>query len=506
MVADIIPFYKGMEVKEVAVKSIRTKFRLRTPDEEKIQEIAESIKVCGLINPISIDSANYLLAGYHRWKAFELLGYSHIPSVIHDADQLRGELVEVEENLSRNELNSIEVAEHIQRREQLLQGLGMIMPFGGNQHHKGKLTTTERATQLGMSRRTYDMNKSIINIVEEVRDLLKETEYAKQKMDMVKLAQQTPDVQRTVCDLLITGKTNAFKRALQQALLNDWKDRRPKVTVDFNIKERWGIPKSIMKFQKVDNHLQQLVQLINESEQCSSTKRETSWDTNTIPNYTMIAEHSQFLVDYYTKEDALILDNFMGRGTNILAGLYHNRRVVGIDVNEENVAKLKEVCTEHFPESEGRWDIKHSCGIQLSEWENEENVFDAVITDPPYVCNAETYGKDPRDIAKLNHTQYMEQIDKCFENLARIIKPSDFERKVFHPIIFKVGSGRIGEGGLVDMDFEFQLVARKHNLTLWDKVFNELDSIWGNLCAVRNYQNGYVQKNFETNMVFCKFN
>ena len=69
-------------------------------------------------------------------------------------------------------------------------------------------------------------------------------------MDMVKLSQQTPSVQREICDLLITGKTNAFKRALQQALLADWKDRKPKETVEFNIKERWGIPKSIMKFQR----------------------------------------------------------------------------------------------------------------------------------------------------------------------------------------------------------------------------------------------------------------
>ena len=55
------------------------------------------------------------------------------------------------------------------------------------------------------------------------------------------------------------------------------------------------------------------------------------------------------------------------------------------------------------------------------------------------------------------------------------------------------------------MDFEFQLLARKHSLVIWDKVFNELHNIWGNLCAVRNYKNGYVQKNFETNLVFCKF-
>ena len=73
MVADVLQMHKGMVVEEVPVSSIRTKFRLRTPDEEKIREIATSISFCGLINPVSITSDGWLLAGYHRWKAFELL-------------------------------------------------------------------------------------------------------------------------------------------------------------------------------------------------------------------------------------------------------------------------------------------------------------------------------------------------------------------------------------------------------------------------------------------------
>ena len=169
-------------------------------------------------------------------------------------------------------------------------------------------------------------------------------------MDMLKLSQQTTEVQREVCDLLITGKATTFKRALQQALLSGWRESKPEEKdIQFSIKEKYGIPKSIMRFQKADNHLQELVQMINQSDGVEVTKRTTNWGTNTIPNYTMIAEHSQFLVDYYTSEGDLILDNFMGRGTNILAGLYHNRRVVGIDVNQENVEKLQEVCVKHFP-------------------------------------------------------------------------------------------------------------------------------------------------------------
>ena len=53
------------EVIEVDVSQIRTRFRLRTPDEDKIKELADSIKIAGLINPITIDQNNYLIAGFH---------------------------------------------------------------------------------------------------------------------------------------------------------------------------------------------------------------------------------------------------------------------------------------------------------------------------------------------------------------------------------------------------------------------------------------------------------
>ena len=90
-------------------------------------------------------------------------------------------------------------------------------------------------------------------------------------------------------------------------------------------------------------------------------------------------------------------------------------------------------------------------------------------------------------------------------NLSRLIKTSDYETRTFHPIIAKVGSSRRSVGGIVDMDFEFQRIARKHSLILWDKVFNKLENVWGNLNAVRNFKHGYVQKNFKTNLVWVRF-
>ena len=50
----------------------------RKVDAAKVKELAESIKQLGLINPITINSNNVLIAGNHRLEAFKLLGKDEI--------------------------------------------------------------------------------------------------------------------------------------------------------------------------------------------------------------------------------------------------------------------------------------------------------------------------------------------------------------------------------------------------------------------------------------------
>ena len=140
--AEIITLHEDHQVTEVEVSRIRTRFRLRTPQEEKIEEIAESIRLVGLISPITISSDYYLLAGYHRWQSYIKLGYKTIPAIIRDTSKLKGELIEIEENISRIELDAIEIAEHIERREQILEDLGLRMKNGGNPIFGGMINFT----------------------------------------------------------------------------------------------------------------------------------------------------------------------------------------------------------------------------------------------------------------------------------------------------------------------------------------------------------------------------
>ena len=88
------PTAQKIQVVDVPIKDIQHRFRLRTPKENKIQEIAGSIKTLGLLNPITIDSKNFLIAGFHRLHAYKLLEYETIPCIVKDTTQVHGELME----------------------------------------------------------------------------------------------------------------------------------------------------------------------------------------------------------------------------------------------------------------------------------------------------------------------------------------------------------------------------------------------------------------------------
>ena len=254
-----------LEVVEVNVSDIKSRIRLRTPDENKIKEIADSIKTCGLIHPITIDAENYIVAGFHRWSSYKLLGYRTIPCIISDTSALNNKLKEIEENLKRNEIDAIETGVHIRERESILEQLGMRMKRGGNQYSKGLLTTTELAEQSSMSNKMYRNYRQIANMHPEVRDLLIGTAYGKNIMDMVKLSSQSDDIQRKVADLLVTGSCRTFKRAFAVASLDDYRSEYG-YKIDFDIQERWGIPQSIMRFKKAGSELQKVCELITHSD------------------------------------------------------------------------------------------------------------------------------------------------------------------------------------------------------------------------------------------------
>tara|TARA_Y200000002_G_C22666493_1_gene658202 strand:- start:596 stop:2182 length:1587 start_codon:yes stop_codon:yes gene_type:complete len=492
----------GESIAQVPIEQIKIRYRLRSPKQSKIEELAESIRTLGLMNPITVDNELYLIAGFHRLNAYKLLGYKAIPAIVKDYSKLHSELGEIDENLKRSSLSHIEIAEHMVKREEVLEQMGLRMISGFNSN-KGLISTDELAKEFGVTKRQYRMKKQPAKIVEDVRDALRDTKWSDVLMDMVKLSQQTPEVQRKVSQLLITGKCSTFKRAFVEGNIQVMR-RTKDYKIDFDMKARWGTPHSIHRFTKSKIELQEICNLVAKDEDVAWVKRDgLHFGETTIPVYGMAADHAEFLVTYYTPEGGTVLDCFMGRATNGFASLEHGRKFIGYDVFDRNVNRTKEVMDEYYPDSD--YQLFHSDGTELAELKDESEYLDAVVTDPPYFLKAEKYSKDGRDLSSMTHQEYMDRIRNCFTQLHRLIKTSKFDEKIFYPVIFKVSHQRRGTRGIIDMDKEFQEVALDCGFVLWDKLFNKLHSPWGTVNWERNYMNRYVQKNYEVNLTFVKF-
>lgn len=110
---------KGAEtiVKITKVEPNRSQPR-KNFDEDALQELADSIKQFGLLQPILVqDKGEYyeIIAGERRWRAAKLAGLKEVPVIIRNYSSQ--EIVEISliENIQREDLNSIEEAQAYKR-------------------------------------------------------------------------------------------------------------------------------------------------------------------------------------------------------------------------------------------------------------------------------------------------------------------------------------------------------------------------------------------------------
>ena len=108
-------------MENIPIIRIKVENRLRPLNAEKVAELAESIAQVGLLQPIGVRPDGTLVYGYHRLEACKRLGWTEIPAVVVDGDDLRAELAEITENLGRNELTLLERAEHLARLKAVYQ-------------------------------------------------------------------------------------------------------------------------------------------------------------------------------------------------------------------------------------------------------------------------------------------------------------------------------------------------------------------------------------------------
>ena len=135
----------------------------KTFDEAALEELAESIKQHGVLQPLlvrPIPSGGYqLVAGERRWRACRMAGLNKVPVVIKELTDTETMEIAIIENLQREDLNPIEEAEGLQA---LIDKCGY--------------TQEEVAASVGKSRPAIANSLRLLRLPQEVRDMTKNGE------------------------------------------------------------------------------------------------------------------------------------------------------------------------------------------------------------------------------------------------------------------------------------------------------------------------------------------
>ena len=130
-----------------------------TFDEEALQELADSIKQYGVLQPITVrelDNGYYqIIAGERRWRASRLAGIAEVPVNILSADDRMAAELALVENLQREDLNPVEEA----------KGYRQLMDDYG-------LTQEEAAKAVGKSRPAVENSLRLLSLEDKILTMI----------------------------------------------------------------------------------------------------------------------------------------------------------------------------------------------------------------------------------------------------------------------------------------------------------------------------------------------
>ncbi len=129
-------------------------------EEEALEELAESIKRYGLIQPIIVskkDKYYEIIAGERRWRACKKAGLKEIQAIVKEDNERKNKEISLIENIQREDLNAVEKA----------MGMKVLM-------EDYSLTQQQISEILGKSRSSIANTVRILNLDKRVLELAKE--------------------------------------------------------------------------------------------------------------------------------------------------------------------------------------------------------------------------------------------------------------------------------------------------------------------------------------------
>jgi ParB family chromosome partitioning protein len=189
-------------------------------DAQALQELADSIKAQGLVQPIVVRRLTLggyeLIAGERRWRAAQLAGLTAIPAVIREIPDQAAAAMSLIENIQREDLNSLEEALALRR---------LIDEFG--------LTHQQTAEAVGRSRAAVTNLLRLLELSPEVKELVEqrllEMGHARALLSLTQEAVQVKVAQKVALRQLSVRET---ERLVKNLLDGNPPTKPVKVSVD----------------------------------------------------------------------------------------------------------------------------------------------------------------------------------------------------------------------------------------------------------------------------------
>ena len=147
---------KNLKITEVEPNRDQPRKRF---DQESLEELAESIKEYGLIQPIVVTQKEgyySIVAGERRWRASKIAGINEIPAIIREDNKRVNSEISLIENMQREDLNPYEKALGIKT---LIDSYGLSQEDVAKKLGKGRSTIANWIRVLNLEPRVLEMAK-----------------------------------------------------------------------------------------------------------------------------------------------------------------------------------------------------------------------------------------------------------------------------------------------------------------------------------------------------------
>ncbi len=192
VVAPIAPVSQQQAVRKVSITAISTNpWQPRTQfDKVALQELADSIKQYGIIQPLVIAPAGpdryQLIAGERRLQASKLAGLTEVPVIIRQAEEQEKLELALVENIQRQNLNPLDEAASYQR---------LMQEFN--------LTQEEVAGRVGKSRSSVANFLRLLNLPEAVKQALRDEKISFSHAKVI-LSEESQEAQLKLLDRILS--------------------------------------------------------------------------------------------------------------------------------------------------------------------------------------------------------------------------------------------------------------------------------------------------------------